>query len=414
MFPTNSVPTSQKGEGDRIISQIFQLANNLEIDTDRAIVLAAIAKKYAENRQYEQAFQIVNIINDNAYKARTMAEVVLHCAEVIQVNEVTNTLSQALQIAQKIEDGDGVKWSSIRFIADCCFETGRYEQALQIARLMRNNEHQINILTKIAVEYAKAGQGSRSAETFSQAFELANTLEDEYSRSYWWMDIAAKQTEAGQGNKMAEILARSEQLLNSLQSLELESLESYRKQTETLGTFTILYAKIGLYDLACQFANAIKEDEYSRFLALLNIAICYVDASQYSEALEIAKSFQGNYATAPIFRIIASKYAEQGQHSLAVETINYIDRSLEENEYQAALAVITAIRATTEGGDRVSELLSRSFEISNASGGDGLIEIVAQYAKVGLYAEALEIATSIQDRNFQPYVLESIIQQIQM
>jgi tetratricopeptide (TPR) repeat protein len=263
--------------------------------------------------------------------------------------------------------------------------------------------------------YAKAGEGTLAAEAFARAFEKANTLEDKYSRSYWWIRIAADYTEAGQGNKMAEILARSEQLLNSLQSLELESLESYREQSENLGIFTILYAKIGLYDLAFQFANAIKEyDEYSRFLALLNIAICYVDADQYSEAIKILKLFRGQYPTAALFWRIAFKYAEQGQHSLAVETINYIDRSVEENEYQAALAVITAIRATAEEGDRVSELLSRSLEISNASGGNGLIEIVAQYAKVGLYPEALDIATSIQNGNFQAYVLESIIQQIQM
>lgn len=246
MIPTNSVGTGSKGEGDRIISQIFQLANNLEIDTDRAIVLAAIAKKYAENRQYEPALQIVNTISDRAYKARTLAEVVLRCAEIIQDDEFTNTISQAVKIAQEREDGDGVKWSSIGFIADCCFETGRYEQALQIARSIPNDDAQMSILTRIAVVYAKAGEGTLAAEAFARAFEKANTLEDKYSRSYWWIRIAADYTEAGQGNKMAEILARSEQLLNSLQSLELESLESYREQSENLGIFTILYAKIGL------------------------------------------------------------------------------------------------------------------------------------------------------------------------
>ncbi|NQE34567.1 hypothetical protein [Microcoleus asticus] len=413
MISTNSVDPGSQGEGDRIISQILQLANNLEIDTDRAMVLEAIAKKYAENRQYDRALQSVNTIIDNAYKARTLAEVVLYCAEVLPVDEVTNALYQALQIAQEIEYEE-IKWSSVGFIADCCFEAGRYEQALQIARTIPNDEHQISILTKMAVAYAKAEEGTLAAETFAHAFEESNTLDDKYSRSYWWICIAADYTEAGQGNKMAEILARSQQLLTALESIELESLESYREQTETLGSFAILYAKIGLYDLAFLFANAIKEDEYSRFITLLSIAICQVDASEYSEAIEIVKPFRGNYAIAHLFRRIASEYAEQGHYSLAIDTINYIDRSVEEDDYQAALAVVTAIRATAETGDKVRDMLSQSLQIVKGCRASGLVDIVAQYAKVGLYTEALEIVRPLKNQNQKAYALESIIRQIQM
>lgn len=413
MIVSNYRATEQPSDIDRIISQIFQLANNLAIDTDRAIVLAAIAKKYTENRQYDRALQFVNTISDNAYKARTLAEVVLHCAEAIPIDEVDNTLSQALQIAQEIESEE-VKWWSIGFIADCCFEAGRYEQAMQIARTIPSDDWNMGILTKIAVAYAKAGQGTLPAETFARAFEQANTIEDKYSRSYWWIRIAADCTEAAQGNKMPEILARSEQLLNALKSIELESLESYREKNENLGNFAILYAQKGLYDLAFQFANALKEDEYSRFLTLLSIAICYVDASLYSEAIAIVKPFRGYYATATLFRRISSEYAEQGQYDLAIEIINYIDRSVEEDEYQAALAVVAAIRATTEAGDKVRDMLSQSLQIVNSCRASGLLDIVALYAKVGLYAEALEIVSSINNQNGEAYALESIVRQIKM
>ncbi|MCU0543253.1 MAG: hypothetical protein MUE44_13950 [Oscillatoriaceae cyanobacterium Prado104] len=410
---SNYRATEQPSENDRIIAEIFQLANNLEIDTDRAIVLAAIAKKYAENRQYDRALQFVNTISDPAYKARTLAKVVLDCAESISVDEVTNTISQALQIAGEIESEE-VKWGSIGFIADCCLEAGRYEQAMQIARTIQDDDWQMGILTKIAVTHAKAGQETPAAEAFTRAFEQVNALEDKYSRSYWWIRIAASCTKAGQGNKMPEILARSEQLLNALESLELESLESYREKNENLGNFAILYAQKGLYDLAFRFANAIEEDEYSKVLTLLSIAICYVDASLYSEAIEIVKPFRGNYATAVLFRRIASEYAERGQYDKAVETINYIDRSVEEDDYQAALAVITAIRATAEAGDLVRDMLSQSLQISKGCEGGGLVDIVAQYAKVGLYDEALEIVRPLKNQNQKAYALESIIRQIQI
>lgn len=356
---------------------------------------------------------MVNTISEPAYKARTLAEVVLDCAESIPIDEVTNTISQALQIAREIESAE-VKWGSIGFIAERCFEAGRYEQALQIARTIPNDDGQMSILNSIAVAYAKAGEETLAAETFAQAFEISDTLEDKYSRSYWWIRIAADFTKSGQGNKMPEILARSEQLLNALESIELASLESYREKNENLGIFLILYAQKGLYELAFQFANAIEEDEYSRFLALMNIAVCYIDAGQYSEAIEIVKPFRGNYAISPIFRRIASEYAERGLYDKAVETINYIDRSVEEADYQAALAYITAIRATAETGDKVSDMLSQSLEISKGCEDGGLIDVVAQYAKVGLYDEALEIVRPIKNQNWQAYALESIIQKIQI
>jgi len=412
MVPTNSIGTGSKDDGDRIISQIFQLANSIESVAYRSMVSEALAKKYSQNRQYDRAIQFVNTISYNAYKARTLADVVLDCAEAIPADEVANTISQALQIARETEYEE-VKWDTIGFIANRCFEAGRYEQALQIARSIPNDDWYMGILTKIAVAYAKAGQETLAAETFARAFEQANALGDKYSRSYWWIQIAADFTASGQGNKIPEILARSEQLLDALESLELASLESYREQNENLGNFALLYAQKRLYDLAFQFANAIKEDEYSRFLALISIASCYIDASQYSEAIEIVKPFRGNYYTAGLFMRIASEYAEQGQYSLAVETINYIDRSVEEDRYQAALAVVTAIRATAESGNGVRDMLSQSLQIMNNCGGS-LADIVTQYAKVGLYDEALEIVRPLEYENERAAALLNIIWQIKM
>jgi tetratricopeptide (TPR) repeat protein len=172
--------------------------------------------------------------------------------------------------------------------------------------------------------------------------------------------------------------------------------------------------KMGTIGLAFKFANAIEEDEYSRFLALMNIAVCYIDAGQYSAAIEIVKPFRGNYPIAPIFRRIASEYAEQGQYSLAFDTINYIDRSVEEEDYQAALASIAAIRATAETGYKVRDMLSESLEISKGCKWGGLIDVVAQYAKVGLYDEAIKIVMPIKNQNWQAYALESIIRQMQI
>jgi hypothetical protein len=50
MCSKKKLTTEQNDMGDRIISQILQLTKKITSDSDRAIVLTAIANKYAENR----------------------------------------------------------------------------------------------------------------------------------------------------------------------------------------------------------------------------------------------------------------------------------------------------------------------------------------------------------------------------
>jgi serine protease Do len=192
---------------------------------------------------------------------------------------------EALQFAQKIEDGWGRSWA-LGEIAEAVAEAGQFDRALQIAQKIKDELDHSSVLVGVL---AKAGQ-------FDRALQIAQKIEDESARSWALSDIAIVLAKAGQFDRALQIA----------QKIEDGSVRSW--------ALVGVLAKAGQFDRALQIAQET-ENELDHSLALKYIAAAMAEAGQLDRALEVAETIDH-----PIVRlqalaaiVAAKREAEKGK-----------------------------------------------------------------------------------------------------
>jgi tetratricopeptide (TPR) repeat protein len=192
---------------------------------------------------------------------------------------------EALQIAQKIEDGWGRSWA-LREIAIAVAEAGQFDRALQIAQKIDELDRS-SVLVGVL---AKAGQ-------FDRALQIAQKIEDASGRSWALSDIAIVLAKAGQFDRALQIA----------QKIEDESIRSW--------ALVGVLAKAGQFDRALQIAQEETENELDHSLALKYIAAALAEAGQLDRALEVAETIDHPIARLQALAAIvaAKREAEKGE-----------------------------------------------------------------------------------------------------
>jgi tetratricopeptide (TPR) repeat protein len=221
---------------------------------------------------------------------------------------------EALQIAQKIEDGWGRSWA-LREIAIAVAEAGQFDRALQIAQKIDELDRS-SVLVGVL---AKAGQ-------FDRALQIAQKIEDASGRSWALSDIAIVLAKAGQFDRALQIA----------QKIEDESIRSW--------ALVGVLAKAGQFDRALQIAQKI-EDESIRSWALVGVL---AKAGQFDRALQIAQEETENELDHSLaLKYIAAALAEAGQLDRALEVAETIDHPIA--RLQALAAIVAAKREAEKG-----------------------------------------------------------------
>ena len=210
------------------LSCALLVAKTIKDESSKSRVLAEIAGKYAEARQFTQALEIAKTIKDELYKTLALAEIAVEYAGAGQKKKADQLLSQVFEIAKTI----------------------------------KNESSKVSVLAEIAGKYAEAGQKEKAAQLLSQALEITKTIKNESSRVSALAAIAGKYTEAGQKEKAAQLLS---QALEIAKTIKLEILK-----TGPLFKIARKYVEAGQFTQALETAKTIK-GEFYKFMVLAEI-----------------------------------------------------------------------------------------------------------------------------------------------
>lgn len=258
-------------------------------------MLSEIAIQYASIAQHEQSLQIAKMIQDDYRKTHTLVTIAGVYINAGQRERATQTLSQALQVVESIQDGDN-QAGLIAQIAIKLAEAGQLSQSLQLAR---NQEYRRDYtLGEIAAQLAEAGQ-------LSQALEVAETIDEfNIAQTRAFAAIANHHIKAEQYNQAVQLA---------------QSIKDDCTQAHTSDEIVTQLSEVKQYDLALQVAQFI-EDAAIKAETLTKLAGYYMADGQInqalpllSEALQLAQGISYNKSKAEVLIQITTKLAEAGQ-----------------------------------------------------------------------------------------------------
>ncbi len=125
-------------------------------------------------------------------------------------------VSNALQVAQTIEDAQAQSWE-LHGIAVKLLETGQVSQSLQVAQTIKGCYQKASVLLKIASQYQVARQTDRVLPILAQTLQIAQAIESVEWKAETLAMIARLYREAGQGDRALPIFSAA---LQSAQSIE--------------------------------------------------------------------------------------------------------------------------------------------------------------------------------------------------
>src|SRR3989442_177179 len=398
-----------------------------------------IADKYAAVGQYDQVLQLVKTAGDATYGLSS---------QIINEHTGAGQYDQALQVAASIEDPP--------FKADMLAElASKYTEAGQV--MLPNRAGWYTTERPVVPENSRLRplapySEEKAAEILSQALQVANIIEDSYSKAGALVEITGKHIEAEQYDQALQLINTIEEpsfkadLLAQIatkyaeaeyydQALQLvNTIEDPSSRAETLAAIANKYAQAGHYNHALKLANTIADFDL-RVGVLIGIAEQYTAAEQQALMLpwlqprmptfqlsnEVAYAAI-NYFQEKAWHIlsqvntdlpqIAGKYAEAGQYPQALQIANTIT---EVDLRAEVLAEIARAYAQTGHEKKAAELLSQALKVANtienvSSKGEVLAEIARKYAHAGHYDQALQIVSTIEDPSSKAGALAEMAQ----
>lgn len=387
----------QKEKVAGVLSMAFSAAQAIHDPSDRARVLVGVAAKAAEAGGYDQALGIAQAIDDPTWVPRALIGVAEHCAEAKEADKAAEILTQALQVAEKIEDAD-TRASAHSVIAGTYSEAGLVEQAVQLANAAERPAQKRDALTRIAICCAEKGQSDqalkvaemipsgpekdfaarRIAQSLAiegkcdRALEVAETIQQGHPKAIALMAIAHKYIEFDEKEKAEEVLS------NALQAAKSIRGEYEIERDVLIELIAQLYAQAGYYDRALEIADPI--EVHDRVWAFLRIASACAKAGLTDRACEIipkaiaaAEERLLRYLCARVCARAGQVYAEAGQPDKARETLS------------------RALRHATQA-DTPSEKASVIGEIAELTVEAGLIGEAELFSQIFQAAEAIEVS----------------------
>ncbi len=262
---------AKAGQKEKVAGLLTQSLETIGQEDNSAIKnerLCDIAEKYAEFGQYDNALNVTKMIGSVCLRAAALGRVSAYYAKVGQNDKAVELLSEAAQLAGKINDNNYCLWQ----IPYKYVEVEQYEQALKISKeIIKDTSSQARVLIKIAARYVKSGQKDKADEMLSQAIVLTKTMESAASKIFVLENISFEYAKLGQNDKASNILSEALQ--------ETKALKKDFEQEVCLEIIAVKYAENGQYDQAIHVANTIKVVNF-RNKALVEIALKYAESGQ--------------------------------------------------------------------------------------------------------------------------------------
>jgi tetratricopeptide (TPR) repeat protein len=374
-----------------------------DVDLKTGIV-AAVARKHAEARQYEQALQVANSIADTTAKARVLAEIAHQQIEAGDKGKALDLLSQvpqnwpelarkylsigqydrALQIAHAITD-PSVKIKVIVDIVRNRVEAEQYQQAFQIAAGITDTAIKARLVAEIVRNRVKAGQ-------YEEAIRMTSSIEDEPTKAKMLAEIARKEAEAGhceQAGQIANSIADPE-LRTDIFNEIIRSYATAGQCEQALRVATEMATPAGKVRALTQIVRECKgrEDREQKVKEML------------SRALELAGTVQDVSSREKVLAEIARRHAEEGQYEQAFHVAGTLEDASFKREALTDIAGKEFIRQDREVEltAQAAEFLSQTNKLWQGVRAHDwqLAEAALKYAEAEQGDRALEVAGAME------------------
>lgn len=246
----------------------LEIAQAIQKGPFRAGALSKVAISYAKSEEYDKALQVANTLEEISFIPETLIAIGYKYAEAGQREKALKLLDHAFQAANSKDFNSARGRSGPTGLAVAYAKIGQIDKALKMAlRDWPKYNPDMESLAEIAVQYFKARQTSKGERVVSLMLQVSRSFDSAHYKASDLASVGGIYIEVGQRVKGLNLLAK-----------------------------------------ALQIAKTEKED-FQRNYVLSEIAMKYVAAKEYDEALMVADESRGS-DKAMALAAIAVKYFE--------------------------------------------------------------------------------------------------------
>ncbi|MGB7442874.1 MAG: hypothetical protein WA919_17550 [Coleofasciculaceae cyanobacterium] len=173
---TNLAQAGQKEQAESSFNQGLQIAQTFSKEENQQASLANLAIISAQIKTYNQVLEVIpTIVEESTTQVGVLREIAHNYAEAGQREQANQVLTEALQIAQSLENPE----AKAQNLAHIAFEYAKiedYGQAIALTNTIGATGHesiQASSLAKIGGLYAQDQQKDKAIELLSQARKIA-------------------------------------------------------------------------------------------------------------------------------------------------------------------------------------------------------------------------------------------------
>lgn len=216
-------------------------------------------------------------------------------------------------------------------IAFSYLEAQEKDQALEITQAIDKPTSQVRLLTKIAIEYAKAGQPEKAQALFNQALKIVNQIDLPIERAVKLEEIAQQYGKVGQKAQASQVLSQALQVTDNIWGASFI-------QDTVLERIAVRYAEIGDYEQGIRVAKSMVGN-IPQSRALGQIALQYAETGNHPQARKLAQTIESkDYQAIALARIEAST----GQYVAALKAAQQIEEIGHQSITLAQMAILYA------------------------------------------------------------------------
>lgn len=335
-------------------------------------IVCKVAVAFAEAGDFNRAQQIINEIKETEYfvlypprlrfqfsaqlvfnlenKAKAMAAVAGLYARTKRKDKALETLSQALQIVERIE-GDYNSNEALAEISSKYVEIGEDSQALKVIESVKAERYfdgteELNsynhwLHLKLANKYLDVGKNNQAFGILEGARPKIDAVKDASQKSRALAETGTVYAKAGQSHKADELLSEALEVITAAKS------QSEPDKSMALTTVAEGYAKSGFCQRAHEISGIIsvehnRSDASKRVDAIcskdsntetgaypppepkIESALKLIELGEREKGLQAIQNFGRQYASGSALVSAATRLAQDGKYDLALEVTRAI------------------------------------------------------------------------------------------
>lgn len=338
---------------------------------EKTHTLSLIAPRLVRAGHLDELVDLTQTVQGEPYALSSVAESLIH----------EGLLNEALQFAHEVGNtgvADMMRWR----IGLSLLLQGKPEEALKVARDIKEDGLRARVVAAVAQVYAQRGQDTGADRLFREAVTLATAFyrlgeKGEDPPGWSLNEVVLAMASAGKYREALDVIARE----------GLDRMFSYTPRAQV----AIRMAEHGRFQDALKLARSIPFLPHgypsSRFFALEHIGKAMANAGRYEEAAQVAREMGKSGSS--VWMAIGEAKIKTGQYEQAFA----LSREMDVDGASLQIAVCEA--AAKEG--RYEKAIQLCARMAEPHGSEATLAVVRQMCERGGLIDAQPLARTIRD-----------------